>query len=404
MNAANKGKMMTKPNNLSRRGLLQTSVLAGAAAAAAAAAPALAQMPPSQGPNDPYNPHPAKRLGQPMEGPDTPKLTTYMDDLLSDQEAIQIKQLGIDWIDTQAVPEQPWGSDYLQPRVDALAKHDMHIGIMMIRWSFNRGVDPKMNLIVRGLPGRDEEIAKIKQTIVNMGKLGIPVLEWNFYNHRAEDGYQTAPGRGGAGMTEFKYDRMKDLPPLATDGAPQSYDDTWKNIAYFLKEVVPVAEKNNVVMSVHPNDPPAPMSRGSAQVLNSFNDWKRLVETVNSPSNCMTWDCGVTRELGEDPLIVGNWLASRNRIGQVHFRNVVQRKPREDYTEVFPDNGDNDMYEIMKLLVKNRYKRLIFPEHPRGLAIDKLLPKGTNPTAAWAYNIGHCRAMLQIALRELRGM
>ena len=25
-------------------------------------------------------------------------------------------------------------------------------------------------------------------------------------------------------------------------------------------------------------------------------------------------------------------------------------------------------------------------------------------TAAWAYNIGHCRAMLQIALRELRGM
>ena len=257
MNAANKGKNMTKPNNLSRRGLLQTSLLAGAAAAAATAAPAR-QMPPSQGPDAPYNPHPAKRLGQPMEGPDTPKLTTYMEDLLSDQEAIQIKQLGIDWIDTQAVPEQPWGMDYLQPRVDALTKHDMHIGIMMIRWSYNRGVDPKMNLIVRGLPGRDEEIGKIKQTIVNMGKLGIPVLEWNFYNHRAEDGYQTVPGRGGAGMTEFKYDRMKDLPPLPADGAPQSYEDTWKNIGYFLREVIPVAEKNNVVMSVHPNDPPAP--------------------------------------------------------------------------------------------------------------------------------------------------
>ena len=402
MNAVNKGKKMTKPNDLSRRGLIQTSFLAGAAAAAAVT-PALAALP-SQGPDAPYNPHPAKRLGQPMEGPDTPKLTTYMEDLLSDQEAIQIKQLGIDWIDTQAVPEQPWGMDYLQQRVDALTKHDMHIGIMMIRWSYNKGVDPKMNLIVRGLPGRDEEIGKIKQTIVNMGKLGIPVLEWNFYNHRAEDGYATAPGRGGAGMTEFKYDRMKDLPPLASDGAPQNYEDTWKNIGYFLREVIPVAEKNNVVMSVHPNDPPAPYSRGSAQVLNSFNDWKRLVETVNSPSNCMTWDCGVTRELGEDPLVVGNWLASRNRIGQVHFRNVVQRTPRQDYTEVFPDNGDNDMFEIMKLLVRNKYKRLIFPEHPRGLAIDKLLPKGTNPTAAWAYNIGHCRAMLQIALRDLRGM
>ena len=38
------------------------------------------------------------------------------------------------------------------------------------------------------------------------------------------------PGRGGAGMTEFKYDRMKDLPPLPADGAPQNYEDTWKNI------------------------------------------------------------------------------------------------------------------------------------------------------------------------------
>jgi mannonate dehydratase len=147
------------------------------------------------------------------------------------------------------------------------------------------------------------------------------------------------------------------------------------------------------------------MSRGSAQVLNSFSDWKRLVETVNSPSNCMTWDCGVTRELGEDPIVVGNWLASRNRIGQVHFRNVVMRKPREDYTEVFPDDGDNDMYEVMKLLVRNNYKRLIFPEHPRGLDTDKALPKGFGTTSSgWAYDVGHCRAMLQIALRELKGM
>src|ERR1700750_1368142 len=195
---------MTRLKSISRRNMLQISA---ALLGAAAAAPAMAQLP-SQGPNAPYNPTPNKHLGQPQEGPDTPKLTTYMEDLLSDQEAIQIKQLGIDWIDTQAVPAQPWGIDYLQPRVDALKKHEMHIGIMMIRWSFNRAVDPNMNLIVRGLPGRDEEIGKIKQTIVNMGKLGIPVLEWNFYNHRAEDGYQQSSGRGGSGMTEVKDDRM----------------------------------------------------------------------------------------------------------------------------------------------------------------------------------------------------
>ena len=95
----------------------------------------------------------------------------------------------------------------------------------------------------------------------------------------------------------------------------------------------------------------------------------------------------------EDPVTVGNWLASRNRIGQVHFRNVVMRQPRADYTEVFPDDGDNDMFEVMKLLVKNNYKRLIFPEHPRTVDVDKLLPRGTNPNSALAYRVGHCRAM-----------
>ena len=383
---------MTTENNigLTRRGMLQTSGAAFLAGTSAAWA--------QQGPDAPYNPHPAKRIGQPQEGPDTPKLTTYMDDLLSDQEAIQIKQLGIDWIDTQAVPEQPWGMDYLQPRVDALARHDMHIGIMMIRWAYKGGVDPNMNKIVRGLPGRDEEIAKIKQTIVNCGKLNIPVVEWNFYNHRAEDGYAETPGRGGAGMTEFKYERMKDLLPLPSDGAPQSYEDTWTNIGYFLREVVPVAEKSNVVLSVHPNDPPPPISRGSGQVLNSLADWKRLIETVDSPANGLTFDCGVTRELGEDPVAVCRYFASRDRINHMHFRNVKLRVPREHYVEVFNDDGDNNMFAVMQELVHNKYNRLILPEHPRGMDADKGLNNGGY--TGWVYNVAYARAMLQTALMQ----
>ena len=142
---------MSDSKKFSRHGMIRRSFLAGAAAAAATYAPAFAQ----QGPNAPYNPKPNKRIGQPQEGPDTPKLTIYMDDMLSEAEAIRIKQLGINWIDAQAVPEQPWGMDYLRPRVDALKKHDMHIGIMMVRWSYKGGMDPEMNKIVRGLPGKD---------------------------------------------------------------------------------------------------------------------------------------------------------------------------------------------------------------------------------------------------------
>jgi mannonate dehydratase len=350
-----------------------------------------------------YTPHPASRVGQPQEGPDTPKITMYMEDLLDHAEARRLKQIGITWIDTQAVPEQPWGIEYLRPRVDALKAEGMQIGIMMVRWSFQGGMDPNMSQIVYAGPDRDREISKIKATIVNCGQLGIPVVEYNFYNHRATDGYTTVEGRGGATMTEFNEERMKDLPPLPAEGV-HSYEQTWSNLEYFLKQVVPVAEKAGVVLSLHPNDPPPPMSRGSAQIMNSLSDWKRLIETVNSPSNCLTWDCGVTRELGEDPVVVGNWFASRKRIGQVHFRNVIMRKPREDYTEVFPDEGDNDMFQVMKLLVQNRYRRLIMPEHPRGMDADKALPKGWGDYVGWTYDVAHCRAMLQIALREVRGI
>src|SRR5882724_11408195 len=90
---------MTHSNPFSRRILLQTS----GAAMLAGVAPAWAQ----QGPTAPYNPHPAKRIGQPQEGPDTPKLTLYMDDLLSEDEAIRLKQIGINWIDTQGCRHSP---------------------------------------------------------------------------------------------------------------------------------------------------------------------------------------------------------------------------------------------------------------------------------------------------------
>ena len=64
---------MTDDKKLSRHNMIRRSFLAGAAAAAAAV-PAFAQ----QGPDAPYNPTPNRRLGQPQEGPDTPKLTTHL--------------------------------------------------------------------------------------------------------------------------------------------------------------------------------------------------------------------------------------------------------------------------------------------------------------------------------------
>ena len=39
-----------------------------------------------------------------------------------------------------------------------------------------------MNRIKFGLEGRDDDLERYRRMLENMGKLGIPVLEWNFYN------------------------------------------------------------------------------------------------------------------------------------------------------------------------------------------------------------------------------
>ena len=102
--------------------------------------------------------------------------------------------------------------------------------------------------------------------------------------------------------------------------------------------------------------------------------WKKLIEIVPSPSNGITFDCGVTREMGEDPVEVCRYFGSRDRINHVHFRNVRVRKPYEKYTEVFIDEGKIDMFAVMKELVRQKYPRLIYPEHPRALDDDRERP------------------------------
>src|SRR2546429_2300952 len=89
----------------------------------------------------------------------------------------------------------------------------------------------------------------------------------------------------------------------------------------------------------HPNDPPAPLSRGSQQIMGSVEGWKRLISIVPSKSNGITFDCGVTREMGQDPVEVCRYFGSKDVINHVHYRNVRVQTPNEKYTEVFIEIG-----------------------------------------------------------------
>jgi mannonate dehydratase len=313
----------------------------------------------------------------------------------------------------------------------------------MVAYNSMINVPPSI-LYARPERGKDMEI--FLASVEAAGKAGLPVIEYNFYAHRAIEGYYETVGRAGAGYTGFDADlelliddqgrvvqpiyrdesgqitpetlaafpnakkvKFRDLPPLENEGK-HNLEEMWANITYFLKVAVPAAEKAGVRLALHPNDPPAPVSRGSQQIMGTLAGWKHLIEIVNSPANGITFDCGVTRELGEDAVQTAEYFASRKRINHVHYRNVQVVKPYEKYQEVFIDAGVNDMFGVMKALVRNKYTGTIYPEHPKALDADRdrVPPGGRIPGYPGGggydgitFSVAYARAMMQAALETV---
>jgi len=334
-------------------------------------------------------------------GPGAPKICMGTSSRAGEPDMRRITQLGVDHV-LMGGPAIPWEASALRETMDRFKAGGLTVCNMMI------GGFPNT---IYGRPGRDEEIEKVKASIAAAGKAGLPVVEYNFYAHRAMEGYYEVIGRAGAGYTGFDYERMKDLPPLPEEGA-RTLEEMWANITYFLKAVIPVAEQSGVRLALHPNDPPAPLSRGSEQIMATVEGWKRLIGIANSPANGITYDCGVVREIGGDPVAVCRYFATRDRINHAHFRNVRMHVPREKYEEVFIDEGDVDMFAVMTELVRGGYRLAIYPEHPRALDYDREATKasgglrgypGGGGYAGDAFNVAYTRAMLRAAQSASRG-
>lgn len=351
--------------------------------------------------------------GMPQEGPDTPKLATAIDygwkapagstspggtGEPTDADIRGVVQIGVYHVLGGGPQVPPWTVEELKPVYEKLKAAGVNLGNLMINLSDN---------IIYGRPGRDQDIEAIKQSLQAAGKVGIPVVEYNFYAHRAMEAYYEEKGRGDAGITGVDYERMKGLPPLPEQGA-HNLAEMWANIGYYLKAFVPTAERANVRMALHPNDPPVPLSRGSQQIMATVAGWKHLIELVDSPANGITFDCGVTREMAEDPVAVCRYFGSRDRINHMHFRGPHIHQPYVRYDEGFLDEGDVNLFAVMRELIKNKYTREFYPEHPRALDYDRARgPIGGYPGgggyAGNVYDIAYGKAMLQAALIAERG-
>jgi len=326
------------------------------------------------------------------EGPETPKLCVGSGANVDERQIQLIKQMGVEYV-LMGGPRIPWRVEDLRAIMDKFKSNGLTVINMMIGGHNNA---------IYGREGRDDEIAKIKESIVAAGKAGLPVIEYNWYVDRLMEGYYEIKGRGGSGITAYDYAPVKDLPARPKVGT-YTAKQIWDNITYFLKAIIPVAEQAGVRLSLHPNDPPAPISHGSPQIMATYEGWKRLLDIVKSPANGMTYDPGVCKEMGLDPVEVLRYIGSRDQINHAHYRNVITSEPYNKYEEVFFDVGEVNMFEVMREFFKVGYRRGIYPEHPRFFTRDAEFPgyvagrgyPGGGGDTGQVYNVAYARAMMQ---------
>lgn len=167
------------------------------------------------------------------------------------------------------------------------------------------------------------------------------------------------------------------------------------NLAYFLQQIVPVAEEEGIRLAIHPDDPPFGIL-GLPRIVSNDDDLRFILSAVESPANGL---CFCTGSLGADPKnnLVEMVKNAGTRINFVHLRNV-----KKDATgNFFEDDhlgGDVDMYAVMKEVLQIQqqvpYAIPFRPDHGHQMMDD--LQKNTNP----GYSaIGRMRG-----LAELRGL
>lgn len=247
------------------------------------------------------------------------------------------------------------------------------------------------------LPDRDEAIEAYNAFIRVLGKAGIPggYIVWQpngIFRTKRAAGEHT---RGGASMIANMYE-IKSR-PIANDRI-YGEKEIWDNFKYFIDRALPVCEKSNVRMALHPNDPPVSSLGGVHSLIYRTEDYKRAFELANnSPYLGMKMCIGCWLETGKD---FGNlmddikYFCEKGKILCVHFRNVSSTIPY--FEETLAEDGYADMYAIMKQLVKCGYDGTINIDH----AFTGQESMG-GMLGSSAYPTGYMKGLLAAAEREV---
>jgi mannonate dehydratase len=317
------------------------------------------------------------------------KLAHRVSPAISDDELLFLKQIGMRWARVEFQADEA-NRDNLAKVQKRFAGHGIKI------FSAVNYVHRSLRIQL-GQKGRDEDIENYRTFLHNLGQLGIPVANFDFHPGNT---YSTGEvERRGYRSREFDLEVFRKKVEKQRFEREYSAEEMWDNYRYFIKGVLPAAEKADVKLALHPDDPPVAKMNGVAKLFVHHDGYKKAEEIAGTSKHwgltfCVgTWAEGGDR-MGKDVFEMIQAFGSRGKIVDVHFRNVTSPLPH--FIETFPDDGYLDMYRVMKALRQVGFSGAAEPDHVPLLAGDKGLR-----TAGTAYCIASMRGLLRRANEEV---
>lgn len=257
--------------------------------------------------------------------------------------------------------------------------------------------------IKAGTPERDRYIANYIQTLEHLGQADIhlvcynfmPVFDWTrtelarvrpdgstvlAYTQEAIDAldpekmFSSISGdMNGSIMPGWEPDRMEHIKELFALYENVNEEMLFGNLKYFLEKIMPVCDRYDIRMAIHPDDP-AWSVFGLPRIITNKANILRMMKMVDNPHNGVAFCSGSYGTNPENDL-PGMIRSLKGRVHFAHVRNLRFNSPT-DFEEAahLSSDGSFDMYEIMLALYDIGFDGPIRPDHGRMIWDEVAMP------------------------------
>ena len=257
--------------------------------------------------------------------------------------------------------------------------------------------------IKTGSVDRDRYIDNYIETLENLGQEDIhlvcynfmPVFDWTrtelarkrpdgstvlAYTQKAVDALRPdemfasiSSHTNGTVMPGWEPERMAHIQELFDLYKNVDAEQLFDNLKYFLERIMPVCDRYDINMAIHPDDP-AWSVFGLPRIITCKKNILRMMHMVDNVHNGVTFCSG---SYGTNP---DNDLPDmiRSLKGRIHFAHVRNLKfnSRDDFEEAahLSSDGSFDMHAIMRALYDIGFTGPIRPDHGRMIWGEKAMP------------------------------